>query len=153
LRRPVVAIRRHQRIAPRARIQASKFSNVPPKPLLARRNSAVPPVCRANAELSGIPEEEPFEVLVEAAPADEEAVEEFEELEELEELEGRPELPVLDCSALCTTADSSVLTRFKAVWLAMLDRPSDKLVMAWPMLDIKEALAARLRDTCRERLQ
>lgn len=71
-----------------------------------------------------------------ADPLDEEL---FAELPEEELLEGLAEdeavalLPELDWSALCTAAESSVLTRFKAVWLAMLERPLDKLVTASPM--------------------
>jgi hypothetical protein len=56
--------------------------------------------------------------------ADEDAVEAL--------ADGNVESP-RDCSALCTAAESSELTRFKAVSLAMLERPFDRLVSADPM--------------------
>ncbi len=52
------------------------------------------------------------------------------------------ELPDEDCSALCTAVDSSVLTRFNAVWLAMLARPLAKLVMAEPIVVISVSVFA-----------
>jgi hypothetical protein len=51
------------------------------------------------------------------------------------------ELPDEGCSALCIAAVSSVLTRFKAVPLAILARPFAKLVSAWPITSISEASA------------
>lgn len=51
------------------------------------------------------------------------------------------EAPDSDCSALWTAADSALLTRFKAVWLAMLDRPFDKVVMAAPIDEISASSA------------
>jgi hypothetical protein len=81
---------------------------------------------------------------------DPEAAEGLEELE-LEVVEADDPLDVLGdddveppdvaCSALCTAADSSELTRFKAVPLAMLARPFAKLVSAWPITLISESSA------------
>jgi hypothetical protein len=71
--------------------------------------------------------------------------EEPEELEELEELEleeedafeslddDAVELPALPEIALCSAAESAVLTRFKAVWLARLARPWASLDTALPI--------------------
>lgn len=72
----------------------------------------------------------------------------LEELEEPEELElavdelldDDVELPA-GCSALCTAATSWELTRFKAVPLAMLARPFDKLTIALPITLIRAVLA------------
>ncbi len=50
-----------------------------------------------------------------------------------------PEVPL---SALCTAAESSVLTRFRAVWLAMLAKPVERLVMAAPSVEITWSLFA-----------
>jgi len=81
--------------------QANTFSNVPARPLLASKISAVPPVCNAMAELLGMPEGDAVEVPPEEAeePADEaeepavppadEAAEEPEEPEPFEPLAGR----------------------------------------------------------------
>jgi hypothetical protein len=61
------------------------------------------------------------------------------ELEDADELEDEDDaVEALDAdelldeglSALCTAAVSAVLTRVKAVWLAMLDRPVDSVVVA-----------------------
>jgi hypothetical protein len=58
---------------------------LPAEPLLASSNSAVPPVCKANAELIGMPDDGLAEALVELAldddPLDEEAVDVLEEPE------------------------------------------------------------------------
>ncbi len=76
---------------------------------------------------------------------------ECEEPEELEladddepvELPGDDDVepPVSTCSAFCTAADSSELTRFKAVPLARLDRPFDSSTMAAPITLISESCA------------
>ena len=58
---------------------------LPAEPLLASSNSAVPPVCKANAELIGMPDDGLAEALVELVldedPLDEEAVDVLEEPE------------------------------------------------------------------------
>ena len=58
---------------------------LPAEPLLASSNSAVPPVCKANAELIGMPDDGLAEALVELAldddPLDEEPVDVLEEPE------------------------------------------------------------------------
>ena len=58
---------------------------LPAEPLLASSNSAVPPVCKANAELTGMPDDGLAEALVELAlddePLDEEPVDVLEEPE------------------------------------------------------------------------
>ena len=59
--------------------------------------------------------------LEEVDDADDELVELLDD--DVEEL---LEPPLMDCSALCTAAESSVLTRLSAVWLAMLARPDDR---------------------------
>lgn len=70
-----------------------------------------------------------------------------EEEEEAEELAVEPlddeELELLeeDCSACCTSAEIWLLTRFNAVWLAMLARPFTSLVSAVPMVLISDASA------------
>ena len=61
---------------------------LPAEPLLASSNSAVPPVCKANAELFGMPDdgvaEAPVEPVLDDDPLDEEPVDVLEELEEPE---------------------------------------------------------------------
>ena len=69
--------------------QAKKLTNVPAAPLLASRSSALPPVCRAIAELLGMPEEgaadalpdEPDGPLELPVPADAAAAAELEDVE------------------------------------------------------------------------
>jgi len=65
---------------------------LPAEPLLASRSSAVPPVCKANAELIGMPDDGLAVPLVELVlgedPLDEEPLELLDELEELEVAEG-----------------------------------------------------------------
>ena len=46
-----------------------------------------------------------------------------------------------DCRALCTAAESWELTRFKAVSLAMLERPFDRLLSAELITSISESCA------------
>ena len=46
-----------------------------------------------------------------------------------------------DCSALCTAAESWELTRVKAVSLAMLDRPFDRLLSAEVITLMSESCA------------
>ena len=62
--------------------------------------------------------------------------------EELVELDDDDELVDEGLSALCTAAVSAVLTRFKAVWLAMLARPVASVVDAPNMLSMTLALVA-----------
>ncbi len=61
---------------------------LPAEPLLASRSSAVPPVCKAYAELFEMPDdgvaEAPVELVLDDDPLDEEPVDVLEELEELE---------------------------------------------------------------------
>jgi len=52
------------------------------------------------------------------------------------------ELPELPEIALCSAAESAVLTRFKAVWLARLARPWASLDMALPISVINASLLA-----------
>ena len=64
---------------------------LPAEPLLASRSSAVPAVCRANAEFFGMPDgglaEPPVEPALDDDPLDEEPAEGLDELEEPEALE------------------------------------------------------------------
>lgn len=90
-------------------------------------DSAVPVVNRA------VP------IAVAGAPDELEALEEPEELElvdvedPLDPLDDDDvELPE-GFSTCCTSDEISLLTRFKAVWLAMLAMPFAKFVSAWPM--------------------
>lgn len=87
-------------------------------------------------------------------PADDEEPDEFEELDEAEELEDvEDDDPVelaeefepadwVCCSALWIAAVSAVLVRANASWLAMLDRPLDKLVVAEPIDEISASVLA-----------
>ncbi len=138
------------RLAPSARIgtanyHASILTIKPLNPLLARSISAVPPVCRASAELVGIPDEVwvedgPVELLV---PLDEEPVAEFDELEELEVLEKLEEGLVgakVSCPAPKPMAAASVplpptVTELVASLLAITRSPlllSQAATFAWP---------------------
>ena len=61
---------------------------LPDEPLLESKSSAVPPVCKAYAELFGMPDDgvadPPDELALDEAPLDEELVDVLDELEELE---------------------------------------------------------------------
>lgn len=54
---------------------------------------------------------------------------------------GDEELPDEDCNTCWTIAEIWLLTRLRAVWLAMLDRPLDRLVSAEAMTLISAASA------------
>lgn len=108
---------------------------------------------RVNSEVLGVSGTVPVPTAGEPDVLEE--LEEFETAEELEELEDvdpeddedavealDDELPCTDCSALCTAAVSWLLTRFKAVWLAMLASPLDRLVSAELITEMSESLCA-----------
>ena len=108
---------------------------------------------RVKSEVAGVSGTVPVPVAAEPVEAELAELEEVEELDELdvEDVEDGDavdpldddvvELPETDWSALCTAAVSSVLTRFRAVWLAMLAKPLDKLVSAEPITDMTLSLS------------
>ncbi len=129
-------------------------TKLPLTPSAARIDAAELLFCSASAKLVGMIEEEvvplpaedpldpldeePFDELLDEEPLEPVVEDEPVELLDDEELELLPEL---DLRALCTAADSAELTRFRASWLAMLDRPWDKVVMASPITLINAASA------------
>jgi len=122
----------------------------------------LPGIPRVNKDVLGDNGTVPVPVAGEAETLDEleelgeaEGLEEFDELEELDELDEveldddedaverlDDEVPCTDCSALCTAAVSWLLTRSKAVWLAMLANPLDRLVIAEPITEMSASLCA-----------
>jgi hypothetical protein len=97
------------------------FARIPRVSSVVLVKSGAVPVPVAG-ELGGVGELEEPEVL----ELDEDAAA-FVELLDDDEVDA---LPVMPWSAFCTAADSALLTRFKAVWLARLERPVDCVVVA-----------------------
>jgi hypothetical protein len=81
---------------------------------------------------------EELEDPVELEPDDDEDEDEDDPVEALDD--GKAVSPK-DCRALCTAAESWELTRFKAVSLAMLERPFDRLLSAELITSISESCA------------